>query len=681
MRGASILTFRRIPRCCASMTPARSWRPSRRRILRGKAMRRKAFLWLLAALLPMAAAAKTNGDMLPAPVDAPAAITKENRWLNTSRPLTAYDLRGRIILLDFWTYCCVNCLHVMPELAKLEEKFGNKLVVIGVHSAKFTNEADTDNIRQAIIRYGVRHAVVNDADFTIWKAFGIKAWPSLVLLNNAGKVAARYSGEGHGEEIAKDIEALLKESSGKPRTDALPMMLEETKLPPSLLRFPSKLAAGVTPQGDPLVFIADSGQHRIVAVGPGGEVKLVIGSGTRGRKNGSFENAQFDGPQGMVYQQGALYIADSGNHLLRRADLQTRMVTTLAGDGTQARLAPSGAPPALKTPLSTPMDLALWPDNQHIAIAMTGLHQLWSYNIENKTVKVLAGTTEEGLRDGAAAGAALAQPSGLAASGDTLYFVDAESSALRLLKNGQVKTLVGKGLFEFGHVNGGREAARLQHPLGLAVDGGRIYVADAYNHTIRRYENGRLDDAAGTGKQGAADGEAAKASFNEPGALLKVKDKLYIADSNNYALRTLSLSDGKVETLPVREAARKVDASYSETLPNTMEMEPVKLAEKTMVKITLQLPRGWHINQDAPSYLALFDMYRGKGAVVTFDRGMIQQGRLLLPPRVGRMYQLQGSLYYCQSDAKDSQCLLTSVDVPVSFVAEDGDRELKISVK
>lgn len=642
------------------------------------------FLWLLtglALLLPLPASAKTSGDMLPAPMDPAATLAQEKQWLNTSRSLSAYDLRGRIILLDFWTYCCVNCVHVMPELAKLEERFGRSLTVIGVHSAKFTNEADTDNIRQAIIRYGVKHPVVNDAEFRVWKAFGIKAWPSLVLLNSAGKVVARYSGEGHGEEIAADVEKLLKQTSGRPRTDALPMAPEEGKLPPSVLRHPSRLAQGFTAEGEPVIFVADSGQHRVVAVNLSGEVKLVIGSGEKGLRNGGFEQARFDGPQGVIYREGALYVADTGNHLLRRVDLDKRDVSTLAGDGRQGRVPPDGAQPALKVPLSTPGDIAFWPDAQHITIAMTGLHQLWSYDVKARTVSVLAGTTEEGLRDGPALKAALAQPSGLAAAGDTLYFVDAETSSLRQLKGGKVSTLIGKGLFEFGHVNGRQDVARMQHPLGVAADGDVVYIADSYNHRIRRYVGGKLEDFAGTGTRGNADGAPEAASFNEPGGVLKVKNELYIADSNNYALRRVLLKEGKVETVPVREVAHKVDVAYAETLPNPMELEPLKLAENTPMRLQLVLPKGWHINDDAPSYLALFDLYRGKTPVVVFDRAMIQQGRLMLPGRVGRLYQLQGSLYYCPSNAKDSQCLLTSVNVPVAFVSEEGDKAVRIFLK
>jgi thiol-disulfide isomerase/thioredoxin len=104
------------------------------------------------------------------------------QWLNTATPLRLADLRGKIVLLDFWTYCCINCMHIIPELTALERKYPNELVVIGVHSAKFHNEGDSENIRQAILRYEIQHPVVNDRDFRIWRSYAVRAWPTLMVI-------------------------------------------------------------------------------------------------------------------------------------------------------------------------------------------------------------------------------------------------------------------------------------------------------------------------------------------------------------------------------------------------------------------------------------------------------------------------------------------------------------------
>src|SRR5262245_27479137 len=118
------------------------------------------------------AKAKDDGDPLPPRklVKAPE-LDSGTAWLNTGKPLALKDLKGKIVLLDFWTLCCINCIHIMPDLAKLEKKYANELVVIGVHSAKFENEKNSESIRKAILRYDIKHPVVNDADQKIWNAY------------------------------------------------------------------------------------------------------------------------------------------------------------------------------------------------------------------------------------------------------------------------------------------------------------------------------------------------------------------------------------------------------------------------------------------------------------------------------------------------------------------------------
>jgi thiol-disulfide isomerase/thioredoxin len=116
-------------------------------------------------------------------------------WINTARPLQPSDLRGKFVLLDFWTYCCINCMHVLPEVKKLEKGYRNELVVIGVHSAKFEGERDTQNITEAVLRYQIEHPVVNDSQLIIWKRFGIRAWPTLALIDPEGYAIWAKSGE------------------------------------------------------------------------------------------------------------------------------------------------------------------------------------------------------------------------------------------------------------------------------------------------------------------------------------------------------------------------------------------------------------------------------------------------------------------------------------------------------
>lgn len=629
------------------------------------------FATLVLALFSHAAIAEEPQPKVP--FNPYYALTQSPQWFNTTRPLQEEDLRGRILLLDFWTYACVNCLHVLPDLAKLEQMFGKDLTVIGIHSGKFSNEGDQANVRQAVLRHHITHPVVNDADFRIWDAFGVRAWPTLLLLDSQGKLYRSYKGEGHLDSLTNDIKSLIRQRGAYLRRDLLPLTPETQKETATLLRYPSKVTPG-RHNGEDVLFVADSGHHRVVVVSASGEIRDVIGSGMQGFADGDFTDAKFNAPQGLLYKADKLYIADTGGHRLRAADLKKRTVESLGGTGQRGDVTPSEPRRADKTPIASPWDLAFYPDEEHIVIAMSGIHQLWSYDVEARTLKVLAGSADENLKDGEATAAQLAQPSGLSAFGGALYFVDAETSSLRVLRDGKVQTLVGKGLFEFGHKNGGREDALMQHPLAVMADASGVYVADSYNHRLRRYEpaSKKLTDFAGNGRQGTNDGNGNEAEFREPSGLTKWEGRLVVADTNNHAIRTISLPEGVVKTLAVHEKPQPVAASYNENLPNRLALEPLLLRMHTPVRLKVLMPQGWHINEDAPSYLALYDMYRGRSPVAVFDRDMIRQGRMLIPARFGTQYQLQGLLYYCE-DKAGSQCLLKGVDVPVKFTVDGND--------
>ena len=273
-------------------------------------------------------------------------------WLNVERPLRLTDLRSKIVLLDFWTYCCINCMHIIPDLKKLEKKYEKELVVIGVHSAKFLNEKETENIRNAILRYEIEHPVVNDANFKIWQAYGARGWPHLVLIDPEGYFVGETSGEGNYDLLDRTIKQLLQVYQGKINPQPIPLALEKNKEAPSILSFPGKILADS--QGKRL-FISDSNHNRIVITDMNGNVTDIAGIGTIGKKDGSFADAQFHHPQGMVLAENFLYVADTENHLLRRIDLSDRTVKTIAGTGVQA-LGRSKGGDALQTALNSPWD-------------------------------------------------------------------------------------------------------------------------------------------------------------------------------------------------------------------------------------------------------------------------------------------------------------------------------------
>ncbi len=473
-------------------------------------------------------------------------------WLNTSRPLTLKELRGKVVLLDFWTYCCINCLHVLPDLKFLEEKYANELVVIGVHSAKFDNEKLTENIRQAILRLGIRHPVVNDSRMVLWRKFDVHAWPTLVLIDPEGYYCGFVSGEGHRDTLDRAIRELIQYHRAKGTLNDQPLRWDLERLAPTPLRFPGKvLADGERGR----LFVADTGHNRIVVCSLDGRLLDVVGSGQLGRRDGPFELASFDHPQGLALVGERLFVADTENHLIRVVDLKRRTVETLAGTGRQARGRPRGGP-LRSTPLNSPWDLCAVGDVLYVAMA--GSHQLWQHRLGADTLEVFAGTGREDVQDGPLSRSAFAQPSGLTTDGTDLFVADSEGSAVRRVRlgRGQVETLAGpsnlpngRALFRFGDRDGVGASARFQHPLAVAWWKDQVLVADTYNHKIRSVDpdTGRVT----TVFDGAAEDGKSPGALAEPGGLSCVGDRLFVADTNHHRLCVLDLKTGRLSELQV----------------------------------------------------------------------------------------------------------------------------------
>ncbi|PFG93077.1 thiol-disulfide isomerase/thioredoxin [Saccharopolyspora erythraea NRRL 2338] len=420
------------------------------------------------------------------------------RWLNTGgREMSLHDFRGKVLVLDFWTFCCINCLHVLDELRPLEEEFADEVVVVGVHSPKFEHEADPDAVAAAVQRYAVHHPVLDDPELTTWQHYAVKAWPTLVVVDPEGYVVHVAAGEGHVETLRGVVAELVAEHDAKGtlhRGDG-PYVPAETEN--TTLRFPAK----VLPLDGGTLLVSDSAHHSLVEFTADGETPVRrIGSGERGRADGAADEASFAEPAGLALLPEDVaaevgydvVVADTVNHLLRGVQLADGEVVTVAGTGEQWRDG-SDAGPALETPLTSPWDVAWWEPAGGVVIAMAGNHTLGLFDPRAGQVRRFAGTTVEGLRDGDADEAFFAQTSGLADGGDRLWLADSETSALRWVEAGgdgfAVRTAVGAGLFDFGHADGAADQALFQHPLGVAVlPDGSVAVCDTYNGAIRRYD-------------------------------------------------------------------------------------------------------------------------------------------------------------------------------------------------
>ncbi len=462
-------------------------------------------------------------------------------WFNTDGPLTLASQRGKVVLLDFWTYCCVNCMHVLPDLRYLENKYPDSLTVIGMHSPKFENERIGDQVQKAINRHHIRHPVANDPRFQMWRAYGIKAWPSIIFIDPEGYVVGILRGEGRREQLDELIRKHLDDAREKGILATSPMPSVVRPEPNTMLQFPGKVLATRNN-----LYIADSGRNRILETYHDGKVRRIFGSGTPGMLDGKETAAMFSNPQGMTLVGDFLYIADTDNHAIRRIHLKSGDVMTLAGDGKQGRYVADSFREPLDAQLNSPWDLTYYESNLYIAMA--GQHQIWRMNLNHLAIERVAGSGREDIADGPVGSACFAQPSGITALENTLYIADSETSAIRVLHidQGTVSTLVGKGLFDFGDRDGVGREARLQHPVGITIDPERnaLWVADTFNSKIKRID--------------LQTNEVSKFKFgvplDEPGGLSLFRDKLFIANTNAHQIIMLDLSSRMAEVLDVRES-------------------------------------------------------------------------------------------------------------------------------
>ena len=601
-------------------------------------------------------------------------------WLNTDQPLTLEALRGKVVLLDFWTYGCINCIHIIPDLKRLELEYPNELTVIGVHSAKFLNESETDNIRQVILRYEIEHPVVNDSAFAVWNNWGANAWPTTVLVDPVGNIVGGHSGEGVYDVVAPVVRSLIDEFDELGLLDRTPIdfALEHEGAPDTVLSFPGKVLAD--PAGERL-FVADTGHHRIVTTTADGNVLAVYGSGKPGYLDGAALGARFHAPQGMALSSDGrtLFVADTNNHAIRSIDLTTNTVETLAGTG-ELGWPPTPAP-LTQAKLNSPWDVEL--RDGILYVAMAGHHQLWAIDLAAGIAAPLVGNGRESTANGPLAEAELAQPSGLAFdTSGRLYFADSESSSIRyadvLHADGGTGVVAGSDqtLFDFGDEDGTGTDARLQHPLGVAYHEatGALLIADTYNSKLKRIT---LDDNAVTTflgeEQGWADGS--NPSFNEPGGLSLDGDTLYVADTNNHVIRAVNVFSGETTTLVIKGIAEFLptpdDVDYQ---GKSVTLAPATIGPGTgSLVLDVALPEGFKVNEEAPSSL----VWKAPAGIVVSEDSLSLMGTKFpveidaeFSPGSGALVA-DLNLVYCRADA-ESLCFFERVRLSVPVTVETG---------
>ena len=560
-------------------------------------------------------------SVMSAPADPKLTLDGAVAWINTDGPVHLERLRGKIVVLDFWTYCCINCHHVLPDLARLEQKYKNQVVVIGVHTAKFDAERDTENIRSKVREYQIKHPVANDANQVIWDRFstlsptGRMSWPTLVVIDANGEVAKvntkgdrLFFGEGHAAALDQLIGELIAKAKNRGELDETPVEFpsEPDRPHEGGLLYPGKITADAPSKR---LYISDTGHNRIVVTDLNGQFIEAIGNGKVALVDGDYSKASFSRPQGTCLFEGMLYVADTENHAIRAIDLKSKTVKTVAGNGQQSHEF-AGSGPGSSTAISSPWDVIPVPGTRSLAIAMAGPHQIWRFDVAKEVVSHWAGSGYENIQDGTLAQARFAQPSGLATDGQHLFVADSEVSGLRSITLGaqhRVSTIVGTGLFNFGDVDGSGNTVRLQHCLGLAFGDGKLYVADTYNNKIKVCDpkTRTVKSLVGNVKRGSTDDPAA---FNEPGGLALLGTTLFVADTNNHLIRTVDVASKVVKTLdtqtikaPAKPRVFKFANAAKISVPPTNFLPGKEVA----FEVTLSLPPGYKLSAEAPLvYLA-----------------------------------------------------------------------------
>ncbi|XP_015631766.1 protein SUPPRESSOR OF QUENCHING 1, chloroplastic isoform X6 [Oryza sativa Japonica Group] len=622
-------------------------------------------------------------------------------WLNTAPLQFGRDLKGRVVLLDFWTYCCINCMHVLPDLEFIEKKYKDKpFTVVGVHSAKFDNEKDLEAIRNAVLRYNITHPVVNDGDMYLWRELGVNSWPTFVVIGPNGKVLAQISGEGHRKDLDDVVGAALEfyEENKLLQNSSLPLALEKDKdsrLLASPLKFPGKLAIDVL---NNRLFISDSNHNRIVVTNLEGEFICQIGSSEEGLLDGTFDTASFNRPQGLAYnsKKNILYVADTENHALREINFVSETVKTLAGNGTKGSDYRGGGQGTNQV-LNSPWDVCYDPSKETLYIAMAGQHQIWKHNTLDGVTEVLSGDGyERNLNGSSSTRTSFAQPSGISlAPGiselQELIVADSESSSIRVvnLKSGGSRSLAGgdpmipENLFRFGDHDGTGSDVLLQHPLGVVyASDNQIYVADSYNHKIKRLDpvTRKVTTIAGTGRAGYKDGPALSAQLSEPAGLVEVGDgRLLVADTNNSTIRYIVLNEkgAEVRTLDL------IGVQPPSPKPKTLKRLRRRLSADTDVinidggssiegylSLAISVPDGYHFSKEARSKFDV-DIEPADAIEIEPVNGFLNSGQASLKYRRKSSSSSTGRInckvYYCK---EDEVCLYQSVAFDVKFREE-----------
>lgn len=464
----------------------------------------------------------------------PAAL----EWVNCDA-LSMEDQRGRVVVLAFWSASSAYCHNLLLDLQAMSARYSDSLTLIAVHTPKFEAERSSRLALKTVNRIGFRGPLLHDPEFILWQHYEVAGWPAVVLIDTHGKVARNFAGDDARGDVEAAVASLFEEAGAEARVyESMPPCLRpEPRLP---LSFPCGLAVSANH-----LYVVDSGHHRVLECTHEGRVLRQFGTGTPGFVDGNASESCFNMPRGIYLGRDYLYVTDTGNHAIRRIGLLNGDTDTIAGNGSRG----SSAQLTPQQPTGCGMDSpwAITGNFDKLFIAMASGHQIWEYDQIKRSLRVLVGTGQIGIGDGAGDRAQLAQPAGLALIQQTLYVADSAASAIRgvHIQGGQIHTLIGHGLYEYGDQDGARHTALLQHPLGIALDSKapQLWIADSYNNHLKFL------------RLGGGEMRRFELSYrlNEPAAIATSPGLIWVANTNSHEVLRIDIESAQVRRLPIGE--------------------------------------------------------------------------------------------------------------------------------
>ncbi len=476
-------------------------------------------------------------------------------WINSAKPLTLNDLTGNVLMLCFWNFFSTSCTRAVQDIHRIEEAFsGRQFVMVFIHSSRFGGAISTEHVALAALRYGIRFPVMIDNTLDAWNSYGVNDWPSYIIIDAEGNIMGSLSGEDKADRIIHAIERALEDGARKNILLKILPSFHGQPGPPSLLSFPGKIEID-REKGH--FFVSDTGHHRVLHLSLEKEntARIIAEYGGRaGFSDGRTIRAAFRSPMGLSVLGQTLFVADSENHAIRSIDLNTREVTTIAGTGL-AGFTPSYSGNPKKISLNMPMDIVI--AGGYLFIAMAGLNQIWQLDLDNNYISNFIGSGLEGIFDGPFSASSLAKPCGIAIINQIMYIADANSSAVRAadLKSHILSTLIGKGLYSFGYIDGHFSDALLLHPTGIDAIKSRLFIADTYNNAIRFSEVPGTVIRSLIGPKPDSSVVINESSeltpLCEPNDVVYHNGKLYIADSGNHLIRIYDIARQTLSDLDI----------------------------------------------------------------------------------------------------------------------------------